>query len=96
MWEGQMLVMKGRPARMTGTVEDKNIAEKMICDQGQQNWLQLGQLMDSVGWSNRASWIRSYWSRTCRSAICADRICRYICRALKITPSENPWSQNCA
>jgi len=49
MWEGQMLVMKGRPARMTGTVEDKNIAEKMICDQGQQNWLQLGQLMDSVG-----------------------------------------------
>jgi hypothetical protein len=48
MWEGQMLIMKGRPVRMTGTVEDK-IAEKMICDQGQQNWLQLGQLMDSVG-----------------------------------------------
>lgn len=29
--------------------DDRNCRGKIICDQGQQNWLQLGQLMDSVG-----------------------------------------------
>ena len=67
-----------------------------VIKDNEAGWLQLGQLMDSVGWSNRASWIRGYWSGTCRSAICADRIWRYICRTSKITPSENPWSQDCA